>query len=204
MRTIATNYNGDCSWIPEYAGEDYFVYDRTNCGLKKRKIVKNLGDADYDKLSYIVDFYDMLPETFVLTKSNLFKFITHEEWDQVKYNKTLTPLMTQQHNTYDDQLGPVCYYSEGWYWERNNRWYLQSVPAKYVKNWSEWADMFGLPNPSYIPFAPGGNYIVTKDAVHKHPKELYAKMRDMLPWTSRPGEAQLVERSYGLLWGDFV
>lgn len=203
-RIIGTNYNGECSWIPEESGNDYFIYDRTNCGLDHRVVRKNLGDADYDKLTYIVDFYSSLPDVFILTKTNLFKYITKEEFDEVKRNTDFTPLLTKNHRTYDDMRGPVCYYDKGIYWERNDSWYLNHVPAKHVKSWNEWADLFGLPKPNYLPFAPGGNYIVTRERVHRHPKELYAKMRDLLPYTQRPGEAHCAERSYGILWGDYL
>lgn len=199
MKLIATNYNGDCNWIPQIT-DNYLIYDRTNCGLKKRIVRKNIGDADYDKLSYIVANYDSLPDVFILTKSNLFKFITPQEFDELKDNTWFTPLLTQGHKTYSDDNGVVCYYKDGIYYERNDSWYLGAVPSKYVRNWSDWADTFGLPKPDYIPFAPGGNYILTRETVRKHPKELYEAMRSLLPWSQRPGEAQLVERSYFLLW----
>lgn len=111
-----------------------------------------------------------------------------------------TQLGSKNHKTYSDSRGVVCFYQDGWYMERNDSWYLNSIPARYVSSWNEWADMFGLPKPDYIPFCPGGNYILTKDVIHKYSIDFYDKMRSMLPYSQRPGEAQCAERSYGLMW----
>lgn len=200
MKIIATNYNADCAWVEKESKGDYFVYDRTNCGLDKRMVRKNLGDADYDRLTYIVDYYNSLPDVFMLTKSNLFKYITPEEFELVKNNTDFTPLMTRGHRAYSDSRGVVCYYDHDIYWERNDSWYLNHVPPKHFNSFDSWAKHFGLPNPAYIPFAPGGNYILTRERVHRHSREFYDEMRNYLPWTQRPGEAHLVERSYYLLW----
>lgn len=196
MKVIATNYNGDCNWIPQYTS-DYFVYDRTNCGLPRRVVRKNLGDADYDKLTYIIDNYEELPDIFLLTKSNIFKFITPEEWDEIKDAKDFTPVMTKNHKTYE----PICRYDEnGIYEEINNSWYVANVPTYYFKSYGDFAAAFGLPNPEYLKFAPGGNYFVTRERVHRYPKEFYEAMRSVLPYTQRPGEAHMIERTYYTLW----
>lgn len=202
MNIIATHYGDhDVSWIPELAGDDYFIYDRSDCGLPNRVSRENRGDADYDRLSYLVENYDNLPEVFLLTKSNLFKYITREEFDEVKDNQVFTPLLTKGHRTYGDARGLVSFYDEnGMYCERNDSWFLNEVPAKYVNSWNEWADIFLLPKPAFIPFAPGGNYILTRETVHKYGRDYYDRMRDMLPYCQRPGEAQCVERSLYLIW----
>lgn len=201
MKVIATNYNADCSWIPKYT-RDYFVYDRTNCGLPNRVVRKNIGDADYDKLSFIVDSYDDLPDIFMLTKTNIFKYITPQEFDEIKDNQHFTPILTRNHSTYSDQRGDVvCRYDEnGIYEERNDSWYLGSVPSYYFRNYGEFAAAFGLPSPDFLKFAPGGNYIVTKERIQRYPKDFYEALRSILPYTQRPGEAHMIERTYYTLW----
>lgn len=197
MKVIATNYNADCQWIPAYT-KDYFIYDRTNCGLPNRVVRKNLGDADFDKLTYIIDNYDKLPEVFMLIKTNLFKFITPEEFAQVRENTDFTPLLTKTHRVYE----PICRYDEnGIYEERNDSWYLGPVPSLYFRNYGEFASAFGLPNPEYLKFAPGGNYIVTRERIHRYPKVFYEALAAILPYTQRPGEAHMIERSYYNMWG---
>lgn len=206
MFKVLVNYNftPDKEWI----GDDYLIYDRSDDGIDhlkdfdKDKIIKtkNVGQVDYDKLNYLVDNYDHLPEVFLWGKTNLFKYITKEEYDLVKDNMTFTPLLTQGHSTYNDDSGAVCYYSGQMYHERNNNWYLNQFDTKYFHSFAEFAHEFQLPNPSYIPFAPGGNYILTKNVVHKYSRDFYVKMTDILPYAREPGEAQMLERSYYMLW----
>jgi hypothetical protein len=200
MIIIATHFGDhDISWIPEYAGDDeYFIYDRSgNVELPWKVPRENRGDADYDRLSYICDNYYDLPDVFLLTKSNLFKYISKEEFDEVKDNKVFTPLLTKNHKTYE----PICRYDEnGMYEEINNSYYLASVPAKKFGSYQEFAKTFNLPSPQYLKFAPGGNYILTRETVHKYGLAFYEKLRDLLPYCQQPGEAHLIERSYFNIW----
>lgn len=204
MRAILINYNYTPEWLLT-SDLDYLIYDRSDDkdylkDFDQSKIIyqENIGQVDYPKLSYLIDNYDSLPDVFLWGKTNLFKYITEEEYEKVANNKEFTPLLTMGHKTYSDEKGVVCEYKNGIYWERN--------PLLYFSNWKHcvdfpaFAEMFNLPNPAYIPFAPGGNYILTKKVVHKHPKELYAKMRDVLPYTRDPLEAHFCERAYYLLW----
>lgn len=199
MKVIATHYQGDWSWIPEFTN-DFFIYNRSEEEIPNSVSRENFGDADYDRLSYIIDNYQDLPEVFMLTKSNIFKFITPEEFDKVKNNQAFTPLLTKNHKEYADSRGVVCYYQDDIYHERNDNWFLNEVPALHFDSWADWAKEFFLPNPTYIPFAPGGNYILSKDRVHRYGVDYYEHMRSFLPYSQRPGEAQLVERSLYLLW----
>lgn len=202
MFKVLVNYNftPDKEWI----GDDYLIYDRSDDGIDhlkdfdESKIIKtkNVGQVDYDKLCYLADNYDKLPDVFLWGKTNLFKYITKEEYEKVKDSKTFTPLLTQDHKIYSDNNGLVCYYSENMYWERNNSWYYNVFPSKYYHDYPQFAQSFQLPNGPYIPFAPGGNYILTKQNIHKYSPDFYAKMASILPYCQEPAEAQMCERSY--------
>jgi len=207
MPAILVNYNYTPAWLKDY-DFDYLVYDRSDVGehwlddFPKERIIKttNVGNVDYDKLSYLVDNYFNLPEVFLWGKTNLFKYITEKEFEMVKNNKTFTPLLTQNHKIYSDMYGAVNYYKGGIYHERNDSWFLNSHLPKYIESWNDWADIFHLDKPAYIPFAPGGNYILTKETVHKYARDYYDHMRSFLPYKQLPGEAQCAERSYYLMW----
>lgn len=206
MKAILVNYCFTPTWLLE-SGLDYLIYDRSENkeylkDFPQERIIYTLnkGNADYDKLSYLVDNYETLPEVFLWGKTNLFKYIRKEEWDLVKDNKDFTPLLTQHHSIYQDKNGQVCYYDRGMYHERNDSWFLNEVPAKYVNSWNEWAKRFRLPQPLYIPFPPGGNFILTKERVHRYSRDLYHEMMQTMDYCQLPGEAQCAERSYFLLW----
>lgn len=204
MKHILVNYNFTPDWAKD---KDYLIYDRSDSkewlkDFDQSRIIytENVGQVDYDRLSYLVDNYYDLPEVFLLAKSNLFKSITEEEYEEVKDNRVFTPLLTKNHKTYSDMMGVVCKYEGGMYCERNDNWYLTQFGIKYFENFAQFAHEFGLPSPQYLQFAPGGNYILTRETVHKYSRDFYDKMRSILPYAKEPGEAQMVERAYYLMW----
>ena len=201
MKAILINYRYTPDWLKSY-DFDYIIYDRSEedewlKDFPKNRIIKtrNIGNADYDRISYLVDNYYNLPDIFLWSKSNLFKYISKEEFDALDKTK-FQPLLTQHHKTYE----PVCRYVDGIYEEINNSWYLGSQPSIYYRNYGEFAKDFGLPSPDYLRFAPGGNYILTRERVHRYPIEFYDNLRNLLPYTVLPGEAQMLERTYLTLW----
>lgn len=206
MLHVLVNHNFTPDWVKD---KDYLIYDRSDSreylkDFNQSKIVyeKNVGQVDYPKLRYLVDNYETLPDVFLWSKSNLFKFITNEEYGLVKGNGGFTPLLTNNHRTYSDSLMQVCFYDEGVYWERVDvaQAAFSQFSWKTCETWDDFAKMFDLPTGSFIPFAPGGSYILTRETVHKHPKELYERMANMLPHAKEPREAQMCERAYYLLW----
>ena len=160
----------------------------------------NIGTDIYDKFTYIIKNYDNLPDVAIYTKANLFKYISKEEFEKVKNNKTFTPLLTQKHHVYM----PVCFYryeadvDMPMYNEINNYWYLGAHPLKHKRQ--ELAELLGIDGKEYVTFAPGSNYIVPKENIRKHPKEFYEKLCDYLTWDKYPGEAQMIERALYNIW----
>ena len=200
---MVSNYNADISWILEYT-DNYIIYDRSTTDewikpFEQKKVIKvpNIGWDIYDKFTYIIDNYDNLPKTMILTKGNIFKYITREEFDKICNNTAFTPIFTKYHRTYL----PTCFYGDdGMYNEINNSWYLRIFPTKYFKSYNQFIKPLGLEIPKYLKFAPGSNYIVTKQDIHKHPKSFYEKLRQCIDYGSTPGEAQIIERFLYTLW----
>lgn len=196
MKYVVTHYGThDLSWIYDNT-DDFVIYNRTDEELPHSIERDNIGDADYDKLTYLIDNYYDLPEVFLWSKSNLFKFITPEEFDEVKHNTDFTPLLTKNHKVYE----PICRYNGEIYEEINNSWYLGTVPAQYFASYNEFARAYSLPTPDYLQFAPGGSYILTRERVHRYGKEFYEELAAMLPYCQNPGEAHFLERTYYTLW----
>lgn len=207
---VLINYNFDPQdwWLDYgYKPENVIVYDRSDDGIERTFAARtyktqNIGDVDFDKLSYLVENYDNLPDTFLLSKTNLFKFITKEEWEKVADNKDYTPLLTKNHKTYSDKLGVVCKYEGEIYAERADSWFFNAGLDRSGRfsSWQDWALAFGLPLTPFIPFAPGGSYILTKERVHRYSKDFYERMRVTLPYALHPVEAHCCERSYHQIW----
>lgn len=206
MKAVLVNYNFTPTWLLD-SGLDYLIYDRSDNDIYLRDFPRerivptlNVGNVDYDKLRYLVENYDNLPEVFIWGKTNLFKYISEEEFNKVKDNKLFTPLLTLNHHIYADTQGQVNYYQNGMYHERNNSWFASQFECKYFENFNDFAREFGITAPGYLPFPPGGNFILTRDVVHRYSVDLYDKMASMLPYTREPVEAQMAERIYYLLW----
>lgn len=208
MQAILINYNYNPEWLKDFTDLDVTLYDRSDDGVARDltqygKVykTKNEGDVDYDKLSYLIENYDNLPEIFLWGKSNLLKYVDEAYLKEALSKNEFTPLLKFDHKTYSDQFGQVNRYSHI-YEERADSWFFNNsdLAKKYFHNWDEWATYFRLPKTKFIPFAPGGNYILTKERVHRYSRDFYEEMRDTLPYAMHPAEAHAAERSYYLLW----
>lgn len=207
MKACLINYNYDPTWIKDYPELDVVLYDRSDDGIERNLTqygqvyrTKNTGDVDYDKLGWLIENYDNLPDVFLWGKSNLFKFVEEEHLKKALGLKDFMPLLKLDHKTYKDHFGQVNYYSGNMYHERADSWFFNATMPKYFRTWEDWCLHFGIPHTAYIPFAPGGNYILTRERVHRYSRDFYGEMRDVLPHAQRPAEAQAAERSYNLLW----
>ncbi len=215
MKALLVNYCYSPEWLKDYPEIEPLIYDRSDDGVERNltqygQVIRtpNLGNVDYDKLMYLVENYHDLPEVFLWGKSNLFKYISKEEFDEVKNNTDFTPLLTKNHPIYLDNTLPggglnvVSDYRDGMYCERygivNTLWRV--MPYKNFRDWVEWCKEFNIKNPGLIPFPPGGNFILTRERVHRYGKDFYERMASTMNYATTPVEAQFAERSYFLLW----
>lgn len=208
MQAILVNYDFDPVWLKDYPELEVTMYDRSDDGIERNltqygKVIKtpNMGDVDHDKLTYLIENYHTLPEVFVWGKTNLFKYVDEAYFKEALNKAEYAPLLKFDHKTYSDHFGVVCRYSGNMYEERADSWFFNNPAlAKRCPSWEAWATHFRLPKTPFIPFAPGGNYILTKERVHRYSRDLYEEMRDTLPYAMHPAEAHACERSYQLLW----
>lgn len=199
MKYVLSRYNQDTSWIRDYTS-DYILYDRSEIPEEGAIVVPNLGTDIADKFSYIIDNYDNLPDVVLLSKCNLFKYITKEEFEAVKDNEIFTPLLTQNHKVYKRDGVDICFYKDGMYFEKNDGWYLNAHPCRNPQTQNLVANMIGIADMAYVPFAPGSNYILTKENIRQNTKQFYQTLRSYLMWDRYPGEAQLIERGLFTIW----
>lgn len=208
MKACLVNYNYDPEWLLNYPELEVTIYDRSDDDVKRdltkygRVIkTKNMGDVDYDKLGYLIEHYDNLPDVFLWGKTNLFKYVDEESFAAKLKAGQFAPLLKQDHRTYSDQFGVVNQYTGEMYEERADGWFFNNEAlAKQCPSWAEWAFRFYLPQKAFIPFPPGGNFLLTKERVHRYSRDFYIAMRDTLPYAMHPAEAHACERTYYLLW----
>lgn len=207
MRGVLVNYNFSPKdwWVPY--GIEMTMFDRSDDGVERTFNAEtyktaNIGDVDADKLGYLIENYDNLPERFLWGKSNLFKYVDKQFFEEALAKGGFQPLLKMDHKTYSDRFGVVCRYAGPIYEERADSWFFNNpdLSRGEFKSWDEWAFHFALPRIAYIPFAPGGNYILTKERVHRYGVDYYDDMRSKLLHATHPAEAHAAERTYYLLW----
>lgn len=204
MKAILVNYNYRPEWLLT-SGLDWLIYDRSDSkeyleGFPQERIVytENIGQVDYDKLGFLIDHYDYLPDVFLWAKTNLYpRFVEQADFEQAVKANQFAPLLRKDHPAKPN----ICGYNQhGMYIEIANSWFFGELASRYVRNWEEWRVQFQLPQMTFIPFPPGGNFILTKERVHRYSVDYYKKMRDALPYSMNPAEAHCAERSYYLMW----
>ena len=210
MKAVLVNYCFDPrDWWLDYGfkPEDVTLYDRSDDKIQRTFAAKtfkteNKGDVDSDKLGYLIENYENLPDVFLWSKTNIFKFVDEDTLKTALQSGKFAPLMKKDHRIYSDRFGAVNRYRGGIYEERANSWFFNAGldNSGRFKSWQEWAETFNLPLTNFIPFAPGGSYLLTKERVHRYSKDFYIKMRDTLMYAAHPVEAHCCERSYYLLW----
>lgn len=207
MKAILVNYNHDPKdWWLDYGLEVDVMYDRSDDGIarsfaaKEIRQTQNMGDVDYDKLGYLIENYDNLPEVFLWSKSNILKYVDADHFKKMIEKGEFAPLFRFDHRIYSDRFGEVNRYTHI-YEERADSWFFNNPAlAHRFTTWRDWCLHFGLPMTPFIPFAPGGSYILTRERVHRYSRDLYEEMRGTLPYAQHPAEAHACERSYYLLW----
>jgi hypothetical protein len=64
-------------------------------------------------------------------------------------------------------------------------------------------NLFGKdPTDRNISFCPGAQFIVSRERIHKRPREFYQKIMVMLSYHSGPDEGFVIERFHPLIFGD--
>lgn len=186
-------------------GMEALVYDRSDDGKERKfdaNVIKteNRGNVDLDKLNFLIDHYDDMPDVFLWGKSNIFKYVTEANLAEAIDAGEFAPLLKYDHATYSDQRGQVvCYYSGNMYHEINNSWYVAEMDSRFP-SYDAWAQHLNLPSPQYLAFPPGGNFILTKERVHRYGKDFYQRMADTMSYGRLPAEAHMAERTYFSLW----
>lgn len=180
---IVNNYHqNDLSWLGDVP---MTVYDKRD---------KNVGSNIYDNFDWIVKNYDNLPDICLFLKGNMLeRHITPEEWDKIKDNETLTPVMTMNHGT----DGTISYYKDGLYWEINSMWYRNEHPSR---DFDALVDLLDVRNEEYLGFAPGACWIVPKENILKQTKEFYTTLMSYIDYDPNPAEAHLIERCLHKIW----
>lgn len=203
------------SWIAKYT-DNYLIYDKFHRDnwQESSKLIKqkNVGQNHYDMFDYIVTHYDNLPEVIIFCRSCLF-FPKGQKWspsperqastgnfNEIDFVKVCNNIeLTELHDFGVETKCPISNIdidNKG-YLEMNNNWYFNQGQSKYFRSLNQFLSiLFKNPiYPTWVRFAPGGNYIIPRKNILKYSKKFYEYIRDILSWDIITAEIWMVERA---------
>lgn len=223
-----SSYNNNLDWLYEYPNP-HLIYDKTwnggyldnDCSLKiapsnsqKKYPDFNIIKGNYygynvtDYLTYIIDFYDILPDHILFMKGNTIgRHVSEKTFRSICNNKFFTCVEDfKMHDLKQRSLknGFAMISCDGGWMERNNSWYLRhhKHPTKFFLSYNDFLS-FCFENPvypKYIRFPPGGCFIVSKYQILKYCLNFYKNLRLFAQHARVSGEGQLIERAFYTIW----
>ncbi len=193
MKIIIARYKEDISWIKNIKKQykDIIVYNKgSSLNIENEIMTENVGREGHTFYKYIYDHYDELDDYTIFIQGNPFdhlpnaitiinKFIENEN----QLNITFQPLSTRL---------LIC----------------NLVECKYHKGlplYTTYEYLFGKTkrNINYL-FGPGGQFIVHKLEILRHPKEFYLKILNLLSTSVNPIEGYVIERFHSIIFNHFI
>jgi hypothetical protein len=212
---VITDYNHlpqdlSTSWIANYAGENYLIYDRADRWEPSDKIRKqiNVGENIYDMMDFIVENYDNLPEVIVFVKADVIpRHCGEEKFSQIIQKKEYTPIENYSRTTNSYFPGAYAYVDENdGYWQHTIEINYITTNIHFCLHIYSYAELLTetFENPKigdYIRFAPGGCHLIPKESILKFNKSFYEWLREATSWYVQPGEAYIIERALNTIFG---
>lgn len=203
-----SHYDGDLSWVKYIKKSKYIIYNKSNNILEDEfysKEINNFGYNLYSYLLYICENYENLPDTIVFCKDNVFKrHITEEIFVKLLKNNIFTSL--EDINYFEKKSLINILVSDHGFIEINNSWYKNYFPRKYFSDFNNFYNFIfkSDSNPQFIKFAPGANYILTKENILLRSKNFYANLIRFLEHSNLSCESHFLERSLITIWNSNV
>ena len=206
-KLIITDYNVlptkiEESWIVDFT-DNFLIYDRGHRYQESEKIKhqKNVGANIYDIFDFITNNYENLPEIMIFCKGNVMpRHCGIRKFIEISNNTVFTPIENYIRETPSFYDGTYSYVDENdgyheCYMEVNNTVAGRHKSRTFFTYQSLLDEIFENGSHGYyLRFAPGGNYLITKNDALKYNKNFYETMRELVSWDVQPGEAYLLER----------
>jgi len=204
---IISRYMEDVSWIKDY-DFDYIIYNKGPELVGYNTInIENIGNNQRDIFHYIYSNYDILPNVMTFIQGNPFDHCKKEKFDKTINNKTFTSLESYE----DISIGNSQKVDDdGGYMEINNSWYIKdkvNTPSNGIIQscqWNSFDDFMYNTFVNYTPqhwnrFAPGSQYIITKEIATHYSKEFWLYLMNILNKNNMI-EGHIIERSLWMIF----
>jgi Protein of unknown function (DUF3431) len=192
MKIIVARYNEDISWINQIKSlKDIIIYNKGRpLNIENEIMMENVGREGHTFYKYIYDHYDELDDYTIFIQAypfdhlpNIILILNQLIDNEDKLNITFQPLSTKLLS-------------------------CNLVECKYHKGlplYKTYHYLFGKPkhNIKYL-FGPGGQFIVHKLEILRHPKEFYLKIINLLSTSINPIEGYVIERFHSIIFNHFI
>ena len=197
---VISSFNNSGESLIKY-GSSYSLYDQSN-QLKWDEINSGLGAIKANHvghdlnniLNFIIQNFERLPDRTAFLKANILeRHCTREYFDQNIKNLTYTQFY------YDPKIelgkeNDIIF--PGMYLEKNDPWYIRREKHRVFCSLDQLAaELFLDYKPAkYVMFSPGACFMVPKEYITRHPKEIYEILLRISTYDFFPDEAFIVER----------
>lgn len=207
-KIIITDYNfldnsPENWWVHNYT-DNYLIYDKSHRFQENERVKHqtNVGANIYDFFTFISDNYENLPEVMIFCKGNVVpRHCGREKFDQIINNTSFTTIENYIRETPKYKNGIYAFVDD------NDRYHESPVEVDatvanihFAKNFQTYQQLmkiiFDTPHfDRYIRFAPGANFIISKEEVLRFNHKFYLTMKEYTSWHHKPGESYILERA---------
>ena len=195
VQCVVARYNENIDWATQLP--NLIVYNKGSTIDIPSIPLTNVGREGHTYYHHIVTHYDNLPDAIVFLQGypfdhapDLFRTI-HDLFKKPLFPFRLIGNRVLKSDIYDGSSWHYNFYS---YWNK-----LPDIPKKLPLK--IYRRLFkGNPKQALVNYGTGAQFMVSKEAILSHPKELYQSIVDMLSKSNSPVEGYIMERFHGLLF----
>lgn len=191
MKIVISRYNENISWINQLNKEpkDIIIYNKgSSLNIPNEFMIENVGREGHTFYKYIYDHYDELDDHTIFLQGNPFDHLPN----------TIKIINCFIQNNYSIRFKILS----------NKLLPCNLIKCKYHKNlplYKTYQYLFqnNYHNVSFL-FGPGGQFIVHKKEILRHPKEFYLKIIKLLDYSINPIEGFVIERFHPLIFNHYI
>lgn len=164
---VISHYNEPLRWV-EKLDIPYLVYSRTRPSSGSIINTPNVGREPYVYLKYVADNYENLPDRCVFVHGH------ENSYHQLDTTPNLISRLdwAKEYCSINHQTGK-CGFTDETHWEECG--FVITGPA-LLKHWKEVFEPYlYLPDPPVLHHTKSAQFMVSRERLHKFPKEFYVK-----------------------------
>jgi hypothetical protein len=189
MNIIVSRYNENVEWTKDFSNVIIYNKGEPLNNEYNEILLNNVGREQHTFYKYIYDNYDNLGNYTIFLQGNPFDHLvnTIEKLNEIinnkEYNKDFEILC--------HEIIPCNLSGCKWlFWLPKNEYLIDT----YEKLFNERKE-----NMEFI-FGAGGQFIVSKKNILKHPKDFYLKIVESLQYDINPVEGHIIERFHQIIF----